>query len=83
MRRSPFVERRALHATLAAHIEANDGTNEPGLLLHHYDRAGDARKTVVYAALSGDRAARTFANREAIDYYERGLKALDATEEWF
>lgn len=74
----PFGERRALHRTLAQHVERTEGSADAGLLLYHYDRAGEAAKTVVYAALSGDRAARSFANREAVDYYTRGLTALDA-----
>jgi class 3 adenylate cyclase/tetratricopeptide (TPR) repeat protein len=78
----PFVERRSMHGALAHEIEREAaGHLEPaaGLLLHHFDRASDAPKTVVYAALSGDRAARAYANREAIDYYTRGLTALDQT----
>ncbi len=78
----PFVERRSMHGTLAREIEREAAGNvEPAsaLLLHHFDRASDAPKTVVYAALSGERAARAVANREAIDYYTRGLTALDAT----
>jgi len=78
----PFVQRRSMHGALAQYIEReSEGrlTSASGLLLHHFDRAGDARKTVVYAAMSGDRAAQAYANREAIDYYARGLTALDAT----
>lgn len=75
-----FTDRRAMHHELARHIEEEDQGRlgaVAGLLLHHYDRAGDAPKTVVYAAMSGDRAAGVYANREAIDFYTRGLEALD------
>jgi predicted ATPase/class 3 adenylate cyclase len=78
----PFVERRRMHGALAHEIERTSAGNlsaSAGLLLHHFERADNAPKTVVYAALSGDRAAGAYANREAIDYYTRGLSALDAS----
>ena len=78
----PFVERRTMHGHVGREVErrsADQLDQVAALLLHHFDRAGDAPKTVVYAARSGDRASRAYANREAVDYYARGLTALDAT----
>lgn len=75
----PFAERRLLHGHYADHLEkANvgrlDGASE--LLLHHSQRAGDDRRVAVYAALSGDRAAGMFVNREALNYYNLSIEAL-------
>ena len=77
----PYAQRRQLHSRAGAHIEAEHADQleaVSGLLLHHYEQARDLRKTVVYAAMSGDRAAAVFAGDEAIDYYRRALSALDA-----
>jgi class 3 adenylate cyclase/tetratricopeptide (TPR) repeat protein len=76
----PYAQRRRLHRSVASHIEgerADELESVCDLLLHHYDRASDAAKTVQYAAMSGDRAAAVFASREAVDYYRRSLGALD------
>lgn len=76
----PFAQRRRLHLTLGGWLE-NQFSGRPEqaaeLLLHHFDLAGNTRKAAVYAAISGDRAASMFANKEAIDYYQRALTALD------
>jgi class 3 adenylate cyclase/predicted ATPase len=75
----PFGERRSMHGHVAREIERDAAEHldqVAALLLHHFDRADNPPKTVVYAARSGDRASRAFANREAIEYYTRGLTAL-------
>jgi class 3 adenylate cyclase/tetratricopeptide (TPR) repeat protein len=77
----PYAQRRRLHRGVADHIE-RDRADQPEsvceLLFHHYDLAGEPAKTVRYGAMSGDRAAAMFANREAIEYYRRSLAALKA-----
>jgi len=77
----PYAQRRQLHRGVAVHIEREQTHHlEPvcELLLHHYELAADAAKTVRYAAMSGDRAEAVFAHKEAIDYYHRSLAALDS-----
>ncbi|HEU4758362.1 MAG TPA: adenylate/guanylate cyclase domain-containing protein [Dehalococcoidia bacterium] len=76
----PYAQRRQLHRALASRIEEEWAPRlEPvcELLLHHYELADDAPNTVLYAAMSGDRAAAVFANREAVDHYRRALSVLD------
>ncbi len=76
----PYAQRRQLHRAVAAHIESERAAQLEAaceLLLHHYELAADPAKTVLYAAMSGDRAAAMFAEREAINYYQRCLAALE------
>jgi tetratricopeptide (TPR) repeat protein len=78
----PFAQRRQMHRSFAGWIESEQaGRLEQAaeVLLHHFDLAGDARKTTLYAAMSGDHAASIFANTEAIAYYRRSLSALEKT----
>jgi class 3 adenylate cyclase/tetratricopeptide (TPR) repeat protein len=78
-----FARRRELHRALGSHMEREQERDLPsvaGTLLHHFDRAGDVPKTVTYAVMTGERAARVFANRQAIDYYTQALDALSRME---
>jgi class 3 adenylate cyclase/tetratricopeptide (TPR) repeat protein len=78
-----FARRRELHNALGSHIEREQEHDLPavaGTLLHHFDRAGVVPKTVTYAVMTGERAARVFANRQAIDYYTQALDALSRME---
>ena len=73
----PYARRRDLHRHLAQEIERTSNVEAVcGTLLHHYDRAGDAAKTVEYGMMTGDRAAAIFANRTAIDHFTQVLQAL-------
>ena len=51
------------------------------LLLYHCEAANDYPRTVRYGILAGDKAAKIYANQEAINSYERAKEALTATEE--
>lgn len=78
-----FARRRALHARAASYLEtAHAERLEPhfGVLVHHWRRTGDKRKTAHYAVRAGDTARAVFANEEAIDYYQTALAATDAAE---
>lgn len=44
------------------------------LLARHFAEAGDETKTVLYAVRAGDRAARVFANAEALEFYSLALE---------
>ena len=75
----PYAHRREMHGAIGSFIEDEHGDELEaacGVLLHHFERAGDDPRTTCYATMSGDRAAAVFANREAIDYYGRALGAL-------
>jgi tetratricopeptide (TPR) repeat protein len=74
----PFARRRELHRSVGLEIERDaQGRMDAmcGVLLHHFDRAGDAPRTRTYATMTGDRAAGVFANREAIAQYQRAIEA--------
>jgi predicted ATPase/class 3 adenylate cyclase len=43
-------------------------------LAHHFDQAGDAEKSLRYARIAGDAAARLYANVEAIEHYSRAIQ---------
>lgn len=47
------------------------------VLARHAERAGDPVKTGRYALLAGDRKARVFRAREALEWYERAMAAAD------
>lgn len=50
-------------------------------LAHHFERAGDDEKSLRYARMAGDAAARLFANVEAIEHYSKAIelaKKLDS-----
>jgi class 3 adenylate cyclase/tetratricopeptide (TPR) repeat protein len=75
-----FAKRRELHHRVASHLEeahARQLGQFYEALAHHYGKSGDARKILVYAARAGDKARAVFATEEAIDYYERGLSAVE------
>ena len=80
-------DRRTLHARVGAALE---GLYEHRLeefapvLAHHFREAGDDESNLHYGRLSGDHAARLYANAEAITHYSGAIEAarrLGAHEE--
>jgi class 3 adenylate cyclase/tetratricopeptide (TPR) repeat protein len=75
----PFAQRRELHALLAGFLEEKYAGNLPAqaeLLAHHNEQAGrwlPAARCLILAAL---KARQRFAFPQALDYYERALRAL-------
>jgi adenylate cyclase len=70
-------ERPELHKVVAESVEtlyAYSKTEHAEVLALHYDRARIRDKALKYTLLSGKRAQRRFANREAIEYYSRALQ---------
>ena len=51
------------------------------ILAYHYALSKNFRKACDYLKLSGDKAARSYANREAIRFYQEAIKVLDAHPE--
>ena len=78
---APFAVRRRLHKRAAEFIEGEHREHEEvvaEVLYHHFSRAGDAEGLIRYGAISGDRAAAVFANRQALEYYTGALEAARA-----
>ncbi len=76
--------RRTIHARVAAAIEqAYDAESREvaAVLAHHYSAAGNDTKTVHFAALAGDAAARVYANTEAIGFYSLAIEAARRSQE--
>jgi len=48
------------------------------MLAYHYSLSENSQRAYHYLKLSGDKAARSYANREAIRFYQEALKVLDA-----
>ena len=75
-----FAERRHLHSLVAEHVELfnkNNLESVADLLLHHYTEANNWEKCIYFASISGDRAAKMYANDDAINSYNRIFKALE------
>ncbi len=49
-------------------------------LAYHYSRSDDRAKALEYLVKAGDKSRQSFANDEAIDYYQRGLKLTDGPD---
>jgi tetratricopeptide (TPR) repeat protein len=74
-------ERRLLHGQIAAVLEGlYKGSTETVAvqLARHYSEAGDEQRTLKYLTLAGDVARASYANEEAMDYYNRALELAPA-----
>jgi class 3 adenylate cyclase/tetratricopeptide (TPR) repeat protein len=71
-------ERRELHQRVGEALErryaSRPGESAP-LLARHFEEAGDDERTLTYAAMAGDEAARLHANAEAATHYRRAIDA--------
>jgi tetratricopeptide (TPR) repeat protein/predicted Ser/Thr protein kinase len=77
------LKRRRLHRRVAAAIEVrrpDDGAQWEALA-YHWDRAGEKKKASGYMLKAGQRAARQYANQEALAYLRQALERADADEE--
>ncbi len=73
--------RRASHARIGAALESlyegrTDEVSE--LLALHFGRSDDAEKAVDYAIVAAEKAGRSWANTEALNYFKAALSRLDA-----
>jgi adenylate cyclase len=74
-------QRAMLHQQVAEAIEA---LYAPGLdefyeqLAYHYERSNADEQAVAYLLKAGEKARRAYLNEEAIGYFQRTLKRLDA-----
>lgn len=75
--------RVGLHAALAGAIEGQGAAAPDGppevveALAHHWAEAGEAARAIPYLVRAGERAARLYANAEAIARYGRALDLLE------
>ena len=80
-------DRRALHLRVGAALEglyANRLEEFAPVLAHHFQEASDDERTLRYARLAGDHAARLYANVDAVTLYGAAIEAarrLDADHE--
>jgi class 3 adenylate cyclase/tetratricopeptide (TPR) repeat protein len=81
-------KRRELHGSIGNAIEAlyPDRLEEHyEMLAYHYARSDDTDKAIHYLKLSGDKAAGSYSNWEAVSFYTEALKIYDSlseSEEW-
>ncbi|HET7929048.1 MAG TPA: tetratricopeptide repeat protein, partial [Actinomycetota bacterium] len=72
--------RRELHQRVGEVFEAryaNRLDEFAPVLAHHFREAGDEERTLRYATLAGDQAARLYANAEAAGQYATAIEAAD------
>lgn len=80
----PFARRRYLHGRVARYLESAQAAPDHGLLVHHYQRAGDAKNTRLHAVKASESSVAVYANLEAVDYLSvalntaRGRNSRDA-----
>ncbi len=71
----PFARRRHLHWQIARYLEAVQEPPDHAVLVHHYERAGDAEKTRLHALRASESSVAVYANLEAVDYLRLALQA--------
>ncbi|MBD3285909.1 tetratricopeptide repeat protein [candidate division WOR-3 bacterium] len=74
-----FAKRRTYHRRIAEMLEKKGEPEQ--VLVHHYQHTSDKGKTLSYLVGSGDRAAKAFANEEALTFYDEALDLLDKQKE--
>jgi len=72
-----FSQREQLHSAVGEWYERDTPDNLApfySLLVYHFSRVGDDERTLKYCVKAGERAVRTFANLEALKFYEQALE---------
>jgi len=72
-----YSQRDELHNAVANWYEYNHPENLApyfSLLVYHYSKMGDDEKTLEYCVRAGDQAVYTFANVEALGFFEQALE---------
>lgn len=76
--------RRKVHLLVAQAYELNYADSlaqHAAVLAQHYSQAADDAKTLIYATIAGDEAARIFASEEAIANYSLALASVKKVED--
>ena len=72
-----FSQREQLHTSVAEWYERTSPDNLApfySLLVYHFSRVGDDERTLKYCIKAGYQASNTFANLEALKFYEQALE---------
>ena len=72
-----FSQREQLHTSVAEWYERTSPDNLApfySLLVYHFSRVGDDERTLKYCVKAGYQAANTFANLEALKFYEQAIE---------
>ncbi|MGD0029463.1 MAG: tetratricopeptide repeat protein [Candidatus Bathyarchaeia archaeon] len=78
-----LLKRKKLHGVVGCALEkvyANKIEEHFGELASHFLESGDNGKALDYFLKAGDRAAKVFANREAVSYFQSALGLLEEKE---
>jgi predicted ATPase/DNA-binding SARP family transcriptional activator/class 3 adenylate cyclase len=76
-------DRRDCHRKVAEALERlypERVEEQLGLLAHHWERAEERERAVVYLQRAGEQAASHYANEEAVGYFSRALALVPGTE---
>jgi predicted ATPase/class 3 adenylate cyclase len=79
----PFALRSTIHEAIGSYIEGIAGQNTHpwiDLLAFHFDRSSRDDKKRIYLVAAGDAAKASYANRSAINYYQRVLPILEGAD---
>jgi len=77
-------ERRLIHGKIGLVMEGLFQNHLPEFyetLAYHYSQGNNVQKAYEYLMLSGDKAAKNYANNEAVRFYKEAILALDAQPE--
>jgi tetratricopeptide (TPR) repeat protein len=77
-------ERRLIHEKIGLVMEELFHDHLPEfyeILAYHYSQADNSQKACAYLKLSGDKAAKNYANNEAIRFYKEAIRMLDTQPE--
>jgi len=72
-----FSQREQLHTSVAEWYERTSPDNLApfySLLVYHFSRVGDDERTLKYCVKAGYQAANTFANLEALKFYQQAIE---------
>ncbi len=80
-----FARRKDLHLKVGDHYERkfkNAREQVCELLAHHYEHSSNLSKAFVYLIQAGEKAKRTYANQEAVRFFDKAQKVYeqDSTE---
>jgi tetratricopeptide (TPR) repeat protein len=76
-------QKRALHEQIAQAMEKLyiDASQQAAVLAYHWQMAGNDEKAAHYAAMAGDQAMQQGANRQATEFFQSAVRALEKLTE--
>lgn len=70
--------RREIHSRIAVALARHSAATRPELVARHFEEAGNLSQAAEWLEISGDAAAKTAANQEAIRFWRRALQVRGA-----